>query len=66
MNKEQKEIILDCLAILKGAYKTDILEKTDAEILDILTRECLNINRQFWELVDENKELKNKIEYLEF
>lgn len=66
MNKEQKEIILDCLVILKGAYKTDILEKTDAEILDTLTKECLNINRQFWELVDENKELKNKIEYLEF
>lgn len=67
MNNKQKETILDCFVILKGGYNlTNMLEKTDAEILDILVKICLETNEEFWHLVDENAELKERIKLLEY
>jgi hypothetical protein len=67
MNKKQKETILDCFVILKGGYNlTNMLEKTDAEILDILVNICLETNEEFWHLVDENTKLKERIKLLEY
>ena len=64
MNKEQKQIIFDCLVILKGGFKNNILEKTETEILDTLLKVCLETNEDFWNLVDENKKLKEANEIL--
>jgi hypothetical protein len=67
MNNKQKETILDCFVILKGGYNlTNMIEKTDAEILDILVKICLETNEEFWHLVDENAKLKEKIKLLEY
>ncbi len=67
MNNKQKETILDCFVILKGGYNlSNMLEKTDAEILDILVKICLETNEEFWHLVDENAKLKEKIKLLEY
>lgn len=67
MNNKQKETILDCFVILKGGYTlTNMLEKTDAEILDILVKICLETNEEFWHLVDENAKLKERIKLLEY
>jgi len=67
MNNKQKETILDCFVILKGVYNlTNMLEKTDAEILDILVKICLETNEEFWHLVDENAKLKERIKLLEY
>ena len=67
MNKKQKETILDCFVILKGGYVlTNMLEKTDAEILNILVNICLETNEEFWHLVDENTKLKERLKLLEY
>ena len=66
MNKEQKETIFNCLVILKGSFKNAILEKTDSEILDTLINVCLETHEDFWQLVDENKKLKERIKLLEY
>ena len=66
MTQEEKEILGNCFVILKGAYNMQILEKSNIQILKTLEKECLSHYDLLWRLIDENKELKKRIEILEY
>ena len=66
MTQEEKEILGNCLVILKGAYNMQILEKSNIQILKTLEKECLSNYDLLWRLIDENKELKKRSEILEY
>jgi hypothetical protein len=61
MTNEQKETIFNCLLMLKGALNTEVMNLENNEILEMLEKEVSTTMESFWNLVDENKKLKETI-----
>jgi hypothetical protein len=61
MNK-QKEMLFTCLVILRGKADNKLKELPLEELYKMLERECCDTIGTFWDLVDENKKLKEIIE----
>jgi TusA-related sulfurtransferase len=61
MTQEQKEKLFFCLVILKGSANNEMKKMPDSEILEILENEIASTMEIFWNLVEENKKLKNLI-----
>lgn len=60
--QEQKEILFNCLVIIKGSANSDLINLTIEELLKMLEAECCDTMDIFWNLVDENKKLKQAIQ----
>ena len=61
MKQEQKQTLFDCIVILKGSASTDIMKLPDNDIIKMLEKECADTMGMFWDLVHENKKLKEKL-----
>jgi hypothetical protein len=59
--QEQKELLFNCLVMLKGSAETNLIDLPVEKLLDILETECASTMDIFWNLVDENKKLKEII-----
>jgi hypothetical protein len=55
------ERIFNCLVILRGQMENQVKDLTLDELLNLLEDECVSTMDSFWNLVDDNKELKKSI-----
>ena len=59
--QEQKEILFNCLVIIKGGASNELINLPIEKLLKMLEAECCDTMDSFWNLVDENKKLKEII-----
>jgi hypothetical protein len=64
MKPEQKEIIFNCILMIKGALNNNVMNLEDSEILEMLEKNVSSTMIEFWDLIDENKKLKEANEIL--
>lgn len=64
MTTEQRNQIFEAILILKGsANPEEVLKLSDENLLKLLTDEACSTMEVFWNLVEENKRLKDEYIY---
>ena len=66
MTQEQKQLIFDCIVMLKGSANQSIMKLTDDEILKILEDSASDSAIAAYKYNDEIERLNNIINYLNY